>query len=404
MSYTTRLMMVSIMILLATITVGGVYASTVTVSGGQISGAGEETSIPIVLDIADNGLIYYQMTITVTDPTVAQVTNVGFPSWAGLHNVPTTLPATTVFATAGDLQLNPSAFQIQPGATNVPIATVTLKGLKPGSTPVTVSFVGQGLGGVVIHPTIQAGTLEVGGVVPTTTTVIPTTTPTTTSTTIVPTTTTVVPTTTTVEPTGTTVVPTTTTVIPTTTPTTTTTTTVPTTTTVVPTTTTTVEPTETTVVPTTTVPTTAVTTAIPTTVPTTAPYTGPTGQVYLSTTPQGAHIVLDGVLSNAVTPVILTVPVGNHDVIFKLAGYNEVEAAFEAKTNAMATVSRRLSPGSSVIPTTPVTTVPTTTVTQLTTVPTIEPTTFPTSQGSGALQIPSWATRFLSIFKFPWGQ
>ena len=57
MSYTTRLMMISIMILLATITVGGVYASTITVSGGQISQAGQETSIPIVLDIADYGLI-----------------------------------------------------------------------------------------------------------------------------------------------------------------------------------------------------------------------------------------------------------------------------------------------------------------------------------------------------------
>ena len=115
MRFTTRFMMISIMILLATITVGGVYASTVTVSGGQISQAGQEASIPIVLDIADYGLIYYQMTITVTDPTVAQVTSVGFPSWAGLHNVATTLPATTVFATAGDLQQNPGAFQNQPG-------------------------------------------------------------------------------------------------------------------------------------------------------------------------------------------------------------------------------------------------------------------------------------------------
>jgi len=162
-------------------------------------------------------------------------------------------------------------------------------------------------------------------------------------------------------------------------------------------TTTTVEPTVTTVVPTTEV----------TTVPTTAPYTGPTGQAYLSTTPQGAHIVLDGTPSGAVTPIIITMPTGTHVVILKLTGYDELQANFEVKTNAMTTVSRRLAPGSSVIPTTQgttvVTTVPTTTVTQVTTIPTVAPTTFPTSSGSGFIPIPSWATRFLSIFQFHWG-
>jgi hypothetical protein len=390
MRYTTRLMMVAIMMLFAMISIGGVYASTVTVSGGQISQAGEETSIPIVMDVADNGLIYYQMTITVTDPTVAQVTAVGFPPWAGLHNVATTLPATTVFATAGDLQQNPVAFQNQPGATNVPIATVTLKGLKAGSTPVTVNFVGQGLGGVVVHPTIQAGTLQVGGAVPTT--VVPTTT------TAVPTTTTVVPTTTTIVPTTTTAVPTTTTVVPTTT------TVVPTTTTVVPT-TTTVVPTTTTVVPTT-------TTVVPTTttvVPTTPPYTGPTGQVYISTTPQGANLVLDGVLSESVTPIVLTVPVGSHGVVLKMAGYDEMQVNFEVKTNLMSVVSRRLSPGNSVVPTQPgggggggggvVTTVPTTTVTQITTAPTIVPTTTPGGWSYKTI-VPSWLKK---ILPFNWG-
>jgi len=102
----------------------------------------------------------------------------------------------------------------------------------------------------------------------------------------------------------------------------------------------------------------------------------------------------------------MTVPVGNHDIIFKLAGYSEVQANFEAKTNTMATVSRRLSPGSGVIPTTPgttgITTVPTTTVTHPTTVTTIVPRTFPTQQVSGFLKIPSWATRFMSYFPFHW--
>lgn len=340
------------MILLTTITIGGAYASTVTVSGGQISKAGDVISVPITLDVAENGLIYDQMTISVGNPTVAQVTKVDFPTWAGIHNVETALPATTVFTTAGDLPPQGTPFHNQAGAINVPIATVTLQGLKPGSTSVTVQLVYQDLTGSNIRPTVKAGTIQVGGVVPTTTTtVIPTTT--TTTTTVVPTTTT------------TTVVPTATT---------------------------------TTVVPTT-----------PTPVPTMPVPTGPTGQVYFSTTPQGAAIFIDGARTNAVTPFIIAVPVGTHQVVFKLAGYNDLQAGFTAQQSSMATVSRRLSPGASVIPTTPVTTVattvPRTTGTQITTVPTTVPTVVPTTvpttvPGYWSYQafIPSWLKNYLPFF------
>ena len=385
MSYIHRLMMILIMILLATVTVGGAFASTVTVSGGDIPNVGDTVSIPVTLDIADNGLLYYQMRIIVGNPDVAQITKVDFPDWASMKYVETTLPAPNVFVTAGQII---APFKIQPGTTNVPIANITLQGLKSGSTPVTIQYVGQDLNGQWVYPTLQAGIVLVNGESPS-----PTTTVTTTATATSPSPTTTVTTTATA-----------TSPSPTTTVTTTATATSPSPTTTVTTTATATSPS-----PTTTVTTTATATSPSptTTVPTTAPYTGPTGQAYLSTTPQGAHIVLDGTPSGAVTPIIMTVPVGSHEVILKLAGYDELQANFEVKTNAMTTVSRRLSPGSSVIPTTPVTTVvttvPTTTVTQVTTVPTIEPTTFPTSQGSGALQIPSWATRFLSDFQVPLG-
>jgi hypothetical protein len=153
------------------------------------------------------------------------------------------------------------------------------------------------------------------------------------------------------------------------------------------------------------------TTVVPTTVvPTTPPYTGPTGQVFFFTAPQGAHIVLDGVLSNEVTPIVMTVPTGSHVAILKLAGYDEIQADFSVSTNAMTTVSKRFSPGTSVIPTTPgtpvptvVTTVPTTTVTQVTTSPTIAPTTIPTASNGGIFNFPSWATQFIQQFPWKWG-
>jgi len=373
MSYTNQLRIILVMIILTAITIGGVYASTVSVSGGQISQAGDTISVPITLDVAENGLIYYQMTITVGDPTVTQVTKVDFPSWVGIPNVATTLPATTVYTTAGDLPPQGTPFHIQAGALNVPIATVTLQGLKPGSTPITVQFVYQDLAGTNVHPTVHSGTLQVGGTVPTPTVTVTTTTTTATSPTPTVTATTTVR--------GT--VPT-----PTVTATTTTTATSP-TPTVTATTTTTVVPTTTTVVP------------------TTAPYTGPTGQVYISTTPQGAQIILDGTPTGAVTPIIMTIPVGNHGVVLKLVGYDELEANFEIKRNARATVSRRLTPGRGVIPitlmTTVVTTVPTTTVTQITTVPTPVPTIVPTTApGAWSFEMifPSWFTK---ILPFNWG-
>ena len=58
MSYTNRFKIILVMILLTAITIGGAYASTVTVSGGQISKAGDVISVPITLDVAENGLIY----------------------------------------------------------------------------------------------------------------------------------------------------------------------------------------------------------------------------------------------------------------------------------------------------------------------------------------------------------
>jgi len=387
MKFETTFKIAGIICILLAGLAGIATATTITVGGGQIATVGDQIDIPVTLDSAPTGLSFFQMTVASVDPSVANIVKVTFPAWATLNSTGS-LPAGSVGLIAIDLgHSNPA------GSSNILLATVTVQGLKAGSTQLTVTS--NSLGDPSYHESpadaVVPGTIQVSAVPVTTVTTVVTTVPTTVVTTVP---TTVVTTTPTTVPT--TVV----TTVPTTTVTTESTTVVPTTvpTTVVTTQATTVVPTEPTVVP---------TTVVTTAVPTTPPYTGPTGQVYLSTTPQGAHIVLDGVSSSAITPIIMTVPTGSHEVILKLAGYDEMQANFEVKTNAMTPVSRRLSPGNSVIPTTPgttvVTTVPTTTVTQVTTAPTTEPTTFPTSAGSGFIPIPSWATRFLKIFPFNWG-
>jgi hypothetical protein len=126
--------------------------------------------------------------------------------------------------------------------------------------------------------------------------------------------------------------------------------------------------------------------------------TGPTGQVYFSSIPQGATIIIDGVQANSVTPYIMTVPVGTHQAIFKLGGYNDLQAGFTAQQNSMTTVSRRLIPGSVIIPVTTgtpvITTVPTTTATQTIVVPTTAPGTRP-SIWAYKFTWPPWIRTFI---------
>jgi hypothetical protein len=383
MKFEKTLKIVGIICVLLAGLAGIVSATTITVGGGPIAAVGGQIDVPIILDSAPSGLSFYQMTVASADPTVANIVKVTYPSWATLNSTGS-LPAGSVGLVAIDLGHSTPA-----GAANVLLATVTLQGLKAGSTQLTVTS--NSLGDPSYHESpadaVVPGTIQVSGAPVTTVTTVVTTVPTTVVTTVPTTVVTTTPTT--VATTSATTVPTTT---PTTTVTTQATTTVP--TTVVTTQTTTVVPTEPTVVPT-------------TVVPTIPPYTGPTGQVYISTSPQGAHIVLDGATSGAVTPIIMTVPTGSHEVILKLGGYDEMKANFEVKTNAMTTVSRRLLPGNSVIPTTPgtpvvttiSTTVPTTGVTQVTTAPTSVPTTA-TGGWSYKTIVPSWLKK---ILPFNWG-
>jgi len=439
MNYFTRYMMILVMILLATITVGGVYASTVTVPGGQIPQVGDEISVPITLDTADNGLIYYAMRITVGDPTIAQITKVDFPPWATVSGVNPEPPASAVVVTAGEIQSSLAAFHNQAGAENVPIATITYKGLKAGSTSLSVQFSVQDLGGAWVYPTIQAGTIQVIGTAPTTTT---------------PITVSSTPSAATVYLDGVAIGPT-----PLTIPTvsygthtllltktgyqdSSNTVTVSASTntfayvlTAVPVVTTTpitvsstpsvatvyldgvaIGPTPLTIPSVSygthtllltktgyqdssnTVTVSASTNTFAYVLTTTPLPTGPTGQVYFSSIPQGATIIIDGVPANSVTPYIMAVPVGTHQAIFKLAGYNDLQAGFTAQQNSMTTVSRRLIPGSVIIPvttgTTVITTVPTITATQTIVVPTTAPGTRP-SFWSYRITWPSWLRTFV---------
>ena len=134
----------------------------------------------------------------------------------------------------------------------------------------------------------------------------------------------------------------------------------------------------------TTQPTTPVTT-IPTTIPTTVPPAGPTGSVYLSTTPTGANIYIDGSsTSSGTTPAIIILPVGTHHASLRLNGYKDVPVYFEVEQDMTTIIApRTLVPGIGTMPdtTNPPLTITTYPTTITTTIPTYPVVTVSPSQG-----------------------
>lgn len=149
--------------------VSGVAAANIATGSFQIVSVGETTSIPIVLDSASGGISGYRITVNLNDPSIATITAVAFPDWAGLKSA-SALPSGQVVLQAVDLSQ-----QVPMGATSVLLATLTVKGTATGSTGITItpdSSMGvQNRNGDLYPVTAIPGALNVGtsspGIVPT---------------------------------------------------------------------------------------------------------------------------------------------------------------------------------------------------------------------------------------------
>ncbi len=149
--------------------VSGVAAANLATGSFQIGSVGETTSIPIVLDSASGGISGYRITVSLNDPSVATITAVAFPDWAGLKSA-SALPSGQVVLQAVDLSQ-----QVPVGATSVLLATLTVKGTATGNTGITItpdSSMGvQNRNGDLYPVTAIPGALNVGtsspGIVPT---------------------------------------------------------------------------------------------------------------------------------------------------------------------------------------------------------------------------------------------
>jgi hypothetical protein len=101
-------------------------APEVRVSEGIVSGSEPFTNLSITLSEAPNGLSGYNITISLSNASVAEIISVDFPDWALLNDVGL-LPAELVWIKAVDLQNS-----IIKGASNVILANVTFRGKSEG--------------------------------------------------------------------------------------------------------------------------------------------------------------------------------------------------------------------------------------------------------------------------------
>jgi PKD repeat protein len=140
--------------------ISGAVASVVTIEDGDVGDIDGTTVINLTLDTAPNGLSGYNMTVSLSDEDIAEIVAVEFPAWA-VPNATATLPADTVWLKAADLLQ-----QVDPGATNVLLAKLTIRGAIQGECTVNavINQMDPDGAGDPLSPSVDSGVLTVAPV------------------------------------------------------------------------------------------------------------------------------------------------------------------------------------------------------------------------------------------------
>jgi len=120
-----------ILLFLFALLVTSASGSVLSVGNGQVNATSELASMNITLDSAPDGLMDYNLSVTIDDPSIATIKNVAFPPWA-ITTETSLLPSSFCWlnATTG------------PGTnitTETTLVTITLEGLSGGTTPVSLA-------------------------------------------------------------------------------------------------------------------------------------------------------------------------------------------------------------------------------------------------------------------------
>jgi hypothetical protein len=121
---------------------------------------GSSATINLTLDDAPSGLAGYDLVVRFSNPGVAEITDVTYPSWAVMYN--------TTYKSAGSVRISgiDISRQVEAGRTNIPLATLKTKGISGGTSSIIIESVYMDAdGGSIITPTLPTGTITVTGTV-----------------------------------------------------------------------------------------------------------------------------------------------------------------------------------------------------------------------------------------------
>ena len=122
----------------------------------SIVSVGSVAEINLTLDKAQDGLSGYNISISLSNTSVAEVTSVNFPAWAIMHSN-STLPADSFWIKAADIN-----DKVKSGATDVNLGTLMLRGDNKGTSNILITVTKMDDdNGYPINPNTIPGVVEV---------------------------------------------------------------------------------------------------------------------------------------------------------------------------------------------------------------------------------------------------
>ncbi|MDD3138653.1 MAG: PKD domain-containing protein [Lachnospiraceae bacterium] len=93
------------------------------------------STVQLVMDKVPDGLSGFNITVSVSDPKIAEITAVSLPGWSSIkQNSTSPVPSSSVWIKSVDLD-----DQIKPGDTNVSLGNITITGKKAGTADLNIS-------------------------------------------------------------------------------------------------------------------------------------------------------------------------------------------------------------------------------------------------------------------------
>ncbi len=122
---------------------------------------GNLVQISIIADQFPTGLSGYNLTVSLSDGSIADIVNVTFPSWATVHDEGS-FPGDTVWVKAVDLNS-----KVQTNATDVELCTLEISGQSIGSSDIIIPVIKcDNDSGEILYPAVSAGKINVTNDVP----------------------------------------------------------------------------------------------------------------------------------------------------------------------------------------------------------------------------------------------